>query len=73
MSLSDWSFDESVKELDFNGVYKYSIKSGLELISNELGMPNGLALSNDERYTEAMEAMVCPKSLSFYYLQWSCI
>ena len=50
MNLSDWSFDESVKELDFNGVYKYSIKSGLELISNELGMPNGLALSNDERY-----------------------
>ena len=50
MNLSDWSFDESVKELDFNGVYKYSSKSGLELISNELGMPNGLALSNDERY-----------------------
>ena len=50
MNLSDWSFDESVKELDFNGVYKYSIKAGLELISNELGMPNGLALSNDERY-----------------------
>ena len=50
MSLSDWSFDESVKELDFNGVYKYSVKSGLELISNELDMPNGLALSNDERY-----------------------
>jgi gluconolactonase len=50
MSLSDWSFVESVKELDFNGVYKYSVKSGLELISNELDMPNGLALSNDERY-----------------------
>ncbi|MGB2483809.1 MAG: SMP-30/gluconolactonase/LRE family protein [Flavobacteriaceae bacterium] len=50
MDLSDWSFDESVKELDFNGVYKYSGKSGLELISNELDMPNGLALSNDERY-----------------------
>ena len=50
MNLSDWSFDESVKELDFNGVYKYSGKSGLELISNELDMPNGLALSNDERY-----------------------
>ena len=50
MNLSDWSFDESVKELDFNGVYKYSSKSGLELISNELVMPNGLALSNDERY-----------------------
>jgi gluconolactonase len=50
MNLSDWSFDESVKELDFNGVYKYSDKSGLELISNELELPNGLALSNDERY-----------------------
>ena len=50
MNLSDWSFDESVKELDFNGVYKYSEKSGLELISNELELPNGLALSNDERY-----------------------
>jgi len=50
MNLSDWSFNESVKELDFSGVYKYSTESGLELVSNELNMPNGLALSNDERY-----------------------
>ena len=50
MNLSDWSFDESVKELDFSGVYKYSTESGIELVSNELDLPNGLALSNDERY-----------------------
>ena len=50
MNLSDWSFDESVKELDFSGVYKFSTESGIELVSNELDLPNGLALSNDERY-----------------------
>ena len=50
MNLSDWSFDESVKELDFNGIYKYSVESGIELLSNELDVPNGLTLSNDERY-----------------------
>jgi gluconolactonase len=50
MNLSDWSFDESVKELDFNGIYKYNVESGIELLSAELDLPNGLALSNDERY-----------------------
>ncbi|MBL6649093.1 MAG: SMP-30/gluconolactonase/LRE family protein [Flavobacteriaceae bacterium] len=50
MNLSDWSFDESVKELDFSGVYKYRNEFGIELVSNELDLPNGLALSNDERY-----------------------
>ena len=50
MNLSDWSFDESVKELDFNGIYKYNVESGIELLSAELNLPNGLALSNDERY-----------------------
>ncbi|MBL6648625.1 MAG: SMP-30/gluconolactonase/LRE family protein, partial [Flavobacteriaceae bacterium] len=50
MNLSDWSFDESVKELDFSGVYKFGTETGIELISNELDLPNGLALSNDERY-----------------------
>ena len=50
MNLSDWSFDESVKELDFSGVYKFSAENGIKLISNELDLPNGLALSNDERY-----------------------
>ena len=50
MFLSDFTFDESVKELDFSGVYKYNLESGIELVSNELDLPNGLALSNDERY-----------------------
>ena len=50
MFLSDFTFDESVKELDFSGVYKYNSESGIELVSNELDLPNGLALSNDERY-----------------------
>jgi gluconolactonase len=50
MNLSDWSFDESVKELDFSGIYKISDESGIELISTELSLPNGIALSNNERY-----------------------
>jgi gluconolactonase len=50
MNLSDWSFDESVKELDFSGIYKFSDESGIELISTELTLPNGIALSNNERY-----------------------
>ena len=50
MNLTDWSFDESVKELNFSGIYKYSVESGLELLSTELELPNGIALSNDERY-----------------------
>ncbi|OUW77047.1 MAG: hypothetical protein CBD72_01500 [Flavobacteriaceae bacterium TMED212] len=50
MNLGDRSFDESVKELNFSGVYKYSTGFGIELVSNELDFPNGLALSNDERY-----------------------
>jgi len=50
MNLSDWSFDESVKELDFNGIYKYNVESGIELLSAELDLPNGLTLSNNERY-----------------------
>ena len=52
MNLSDWSFDESVKELSFSGVYKYSFESEpeLELISTELNFPNGIALSNDEKH-----------------------
>jgi gluconolactonase len=50
MNLSDWSFDESVKELDFSGIYKFSDESGIELISTELSLPNGIALSNNERY-----------------------
>jgi len=50
MNLSDGSFDESVKELDFSGIYKYSVESGIELLSTELDLPNGLALSKDERY-----------------------
>ena len=45
MFLSDFTFDESVKELDFSGVYKYNLESGIELVSNELDLPNGLALS----------------------------
>ena len=50
MNLSDWSFDESVKELDFSGIYKFSDETGIELISTELSLPNGIALSNNERY-----------------------
>ena len=42
MNLQDWSFDFSVKEIDFSGIYKYNTSTGIELISDELDLPNGL-------------------------------
>ena len=39
--------NDPLKDLDFNGVYKYS-NGKIYLISKELTRPNGLAISNDE-------------------------
>ncbi|MBT4708637.1 MAG: SMP-30/gluconolactonase/LRE family protein [Flavobacteriaceae bacterium] len=43
-------FNNEFKELDFSGVYKFSNSGELTLISSDLSLPNGIALSNDEKY-----------------------
>jgi len=40
---------DAIKELDFNGVYKWSKNKGLVLLDKSLSRPNGIALSNDEK------------------------
>ncbi len=37
------------KELDFNGVYRFSRDSGITLLTDEFTFPNGVALSPDEK------------------------
>lgn len=44
------NFSDKFRELDFNGVYKYSVDGSLKLISKEMTRPNGIALSLDEKY-----------------------
>ncbi len=44
------SFDNRYRELDFNGVYKYTTEGMLYLISDQMSLPNGIALSNDEKF-----------------------
>jgi gluconolactonase len=41
--------DSPHKELDFNGVYRYSRNSGITLLTDEFTFPNGIALSPDEK------------------------
>ena len=40
--------DDPNKELDFQGIYKYTTEEKLILMSAEVSRPNGLALSPDE-------------------------
>ncbi len=40
---------DALKELDFNGIYKWSEENGLVLLDKSLSRPNGIALSNDEK------------------------
>jgi gluconolactonase len=40
---------DALKELDFNGIYKWSQDNGLVLLDKSLSRPNGIALSNDEK------------------------
>ena len=41
--------DDPTIELDFQGVYKFSVQRSLVLLTDELSRPNGIALSPDER------------------------
>jgi gluconolactonase len=41
--------DDPAKELDFQGVYRLE-QSALDLVDDELAMPNGIALSPDEEF-----------------------
>ena len=44
------TFDDKFRELDFNGVFKLSKDGSLHLITKEMSLPNGITLSNDEKY-----------------------
>ena len=44
------NFSDRYREIDFNGVYKYSKYGNLSLISGDMSRPNGIALSLDEKY-----------------------
>lgn len=41
--------DDPAKELDFQGVYRLNSRGDVTLLTRELGRPNGLAFSPDER------------------------
>ena len=42
--------DSELRQLDFNGIYKYNPKTKItELITKDIDLPNGLALSPDEK------------------------
>lgn len=43
-------FDDPTKELSHSGVYRWAEGGGLTLLTAELGGPNGLAFSPDERW-----------------------
>jgi gluconolactonase len=43
------SYDDPARELHHQGVYRLGSNGGLTLVSDELGAPNGLAFSPDER------------------------
>lgn len=41
--------EDSLKELEFNGIYKWSLSTGVTLLNKMLSRPNGIALSSDEK------------------------
>ena len=41
--------DDPAKELDFNGIYRLDTDGTLSLLHSEMALPNGVALSPDER------------------------
>ena len=42
--------DSELKDLDFNGVYKFNVNTNaLSLITDQIDLPNGIALSPDEK------------------------
>ncbi len=44
------NFSDKHREINFNGVYKYSKDGEVFLISSNMSRPNGIALSLDEKY-----------------------
>lgn len=46
----DKGIEDSVKELDFQGVYRLKPNGQLDLVTKELKYPNGIALSPDSKY-----------------------
>jgi len=51
LDLDTFQFvDSELRKLDFNGIYKYDPETKTtELITKDIDLPNGLALSNDEK------------------------
>ena len=41
--------DDPLKELNFNGIYRWSESKGIELLSKSMNRPNGIILSKDEK------------------------
>ena len=41
--------DDPLKELNFNGIYRWSESKGIELLSKSMKRPNGIILSKDEK------------------------
>lgn len=52
LNLDTFQFvDSELRELDFHGIYKFNpVDKSLSLVTKEISVPNGLALSNDEKY-----------------------
>lgn len=44
----DFGVSDEDKELDFNGVYRYSEENGLELLVEDFALPNGIVFSPNE-------------------------
>ena len=41
--------DDTLKELDFQGVYRYTASDGITLLTDKMSRPNGIVLSPDEK------------------------
>lgn len=52
LNLDTFQFiDSGLRELDFHGIYKFNpVNKSLSLVTKEISVPNGLALSNDEKH-----------------------
>tara|TARA_B100000686_G_C16795364_1_gene981893 strand:+ start:582 stop:1583 length:1002 start_codon:yes stop_codon:yes gene_type:complete len=48
--LPTLTFNDTIQEIDYSGVYKIDNENQLSVISNDLSLPNGIALSLDEKY-----------------------
>ena len=41
--------EDPLKEIDFNGIYKWNTKEGIQLLAKTMKRPNGIILSQDEK------------------------